>query len=205
MKKFRTKYRIINKIIIILFVILLIGLFFNLKKVSLFIGYQFYTVLTDSMEPTIPTYSLVLSKSISEETALEPNTIVTFHADRFGEDILLTHYFRKTQEKDGVTYYRTQPEGKDIKDEKTYDNYETTRDDIVGTYVFHIPYVGKIILFLKSPFGFIMYGELIIIYLLNKLIKTKWKEKENVTYVESEVPTPLEHKEEVSEEESADE
>ena len=80
---------------------------------------------------------------------------VTFHANRFGKDILLTHYFKKTQVKDGITYYRTQ--GASAKD---YDNYETTRSDIIGKYMFHIPYLGKIFLFLKSPFGLLMYAEL---------------------------------------------
>lgn len=148
------------------------------EKTSQFIGYRFYTVLTDSMEPTIPTNSLVLTKVLPKEQALKPNTIITFKANRFGEHILLTHYFRKTQEKDGITYYRTQPEGKDIKDESTYDMYETKRSDIIGTYVIHVPYVGKIILFLQSKFGLLMFAELIIIWLVNKLVKTKWEEKE---------------------------
>ena len=91
------------------------------EKTSQFIGYRFYTVLTDSMEPIIPTHSLVFSKRIDEDEPLQPDTIVTFHANRFGKDILLTHYFKKTQVKDGITYYRTQ--GASAKD---YDNYETT-------------------------------------------------------------------------------
>lgn len=78
------------------------------EKTSQFIGYRFYTVLTDSMEPIIPTHSLVFSKRIDEDEPLQPDTIVTFHANRFGKDILLTHYFKKTQVKDGITYYRTQ-------------------------------------------------------------------------------------------------
>lgn len=188
-------------VILIIFLFVIIST--RLLRIN-FIGYQIYTVLTDSMEPTIPTYSLVLSKTISEEVEIEPNTIITFHADRFGEDILLTHYFRKTQEEDGVTYYRTQPEGKDINDEGTYDNYETTREDIVGRYVFHVPYLGKIFLFLKSPFGFVMYGELFVIYLVNKLVKVRWKEKEAITITETEVPTPVPILNDTSDEESAD-
>lgn len=141
------------------------------------IGYRFYTVLTDSMEPTIPTFSLVLVKLLPQDYEIKPNTIITFKADRFNEDILLTHYFRKTQKKDGVTYYRTQAEGKD-----NYDNYETKRSDIIGKYIFHIPYLGKIFLFLKSKFGFLMYAELFVIWLINKTIKTRWEEKNEEIY-----------------------
>lgn len=143
------------------------------KQTSQFIGYRLYTVLTDSMEPKIPTFSLVFSKLIDEDEPLAPNTIVTFKADRFGEDILLTHYFRKTQEKDGITYYRTQ--GATAKD---YDNYETKRSDIIGVYLFHIPYLGKVFLFLKSPFGFVMYAELAVIFMINRVIRTRWEEKD---------------------------
>lgn len=145
-------------------------------RVTELVGYRFYTVLTDSMEPTIPTYSLVLTKLIPETEIIQPDTVVTFKANRFGDDILLTHYFRKIQVgEDGNTYYRTQAEGKDF-----YDNYETKRSDIIGTYVFHVPFIGKIFLFLRSQFGFIFYGELLVIFLINKLVRTRWEEKERV-------------------------
>ncbi|WP_028042679.1 S26 family signal peptidase [Candidatus Stoquefichus massiliensis] len=143
-------------------------------KVTQLTGYRLYTVMTDSMEPTIPTFSLVLTRIIPIEEEIKPNTIVTFKANRFGDNILLTHYFRETQVgNDGNTYYRTQAEGKDF-----FDNYETKRSDIIGTYVCHIPFVGKFFLFLKSEFGFIWYGELAIVFLINKVIKTRWDEKE---------------------------
>lgn len=143
-------------------------------KVTQLTGYRLYTVMTDSMEPTIPTFSLVLTRIIPIEEEIKPDTIVTFKANRFGDNILLTHYFRETQVgNDGNTYYRTQAEGKDF-----FDNYETKRSDIIGTYVCHIPFVGKFFLFLKSEFGFIWYGELAIVFLINKVIKTRWDEKE---------------------------
>lgn len=172
--------KLLKKITSILSAIFLIALFVLVVSMQLypedtsrFIGYRFYTVLTNSMEPVIPTYSLVFSKMIDEDDPIPPNTIVTFQANRFGEDILLTHYFRETQiGDDGNLYYRTQ--GATAPD---YDNYETSRSDIIGTYVFHIPYLGKVFLFLKSKFGFIMYAELFVIWLVNQTIKTRWDEK----------------------------
>lgn len=162
----------ISAIVVIALLVFVVCMQMYPEDTSKVVGYRFYTVLTNSMEPVIPTYSLVFSKMIDEDEEIKPNTIVTFKANRFGEDILLTHYFRKTQEKDGVLYYRTQ--GATAPD---YDNYETSRKDIIGTYVFHIPYLGKIFLFLKSKFGFVMYGELFVIWLINKTIKTRWDEK----------------------------
>ena len=171
---------VIKHIMRLLFFIITISLLLFIGAMTLYpeqtsniIGYRFYTVLTNSMEPKIPTYSLVFNKMIDKKEPIKPNTIVTFKANRLGDEILLTHYFRKTQiGNDGKLYYRTQ--GANATD---YDNYETSRSDIIGLYMFHIPYVGKVFLFLKSPFGFIMYGELFIIYLVNKIVKTRWIEK----------------------------
>lgn len=141
-------------------------------------GYRLYAVLTDSMEPRIPTFSLVCTKVVDskEPLHLKKGDIITFKADRFGDDILLTHHFNKT-EKDfqGNTIYRTNAEGKD-----NLDMYKTLRKDIVGTYVFHIPFIGKIFLFLKSKFGILLYAELAVIWLFNKTIRTRWAEKEQV-------------------------
>ena len=141
-------------------------------------GYRLYTVLTDSMEPRIPTFSLVCTKVLDPEEPLhlKKGDIITFKADRFGDDILLTHHFNKT-EKDfqGNTIYRTNAEGKD-----NLDMYKTLRKDIIGTYVFHIPFIGKIFLFLKSKFGILLYAELAVIWQFNKTIRTRWAEKEQV-------------------------
>ena len=80
-------------------------------------GYRLYAVLTDSMEPRIPTFSLVCTKVLDPEEPLhlKKGDIITFKADRFGDDILLTHHFNKT-EKDfqGNTIYRTNAEGRII-------------------------------------------------------------------------------------------
>lgn len=177
---FKNIIQMIRKILIVELVLLFTVIIYFPDQVSGLVGYRFYTVYTDSMEPTIPTYSLVLSRLIPEDEAIEPNTIVTFEANRFGDDILLTHYFRETQYgDDGNLYYRTQAEGVD-----NYDAYETKRSDIIGKYVAHVPFIGKVFLFLKSPFGFIFYGEMAVIMLINKLIRTKWEEKEKLQLTE---------------------
>lgn len=145
-------------------------------QTSEFIGYQLYTVLTDSMEPRIPTFSLACTKIIpkDEELNLKKGDIITFVGDRFGDEIVLTHHFNSIDEDmTGKKIYRTNAEGK-----KELDMYRIERKDIIGTYVFHIPYLGKIFLFLKSKFGFIMYAEFAVVWLVNKTIRARWEEKE---------------------------
>lgn len=172
MNNMRKFFHFIFNIVIALTFLFLVLIGIYPEEISQTIGFRFYAVLTNSMEPVIPTFSLVFSKMVDNNEVIQPNSIVTFKAKRFGEDVLLTHYFRETQVKDGITYYRTQGATA-----PAYDNYETIRSDIIGEYVFHVPYVGKVILFLQSPFGFVMYGELAVIFFVNKLVKARWDEK----------------------------
>lgn len=148
------------------------------KQVTDRVGYQVYTVLSNSMEPRIPTYSAVMIKKIKKDETLllAPQQIITFKANRFNEDIIVTHHFNKIEyDENGEILFRTNAEGKD-----NLDAYDTKREDIIGIYMFHIPYLGKIIMFLKSRFVFIWFGEITIILLINKLIKARWKEKQYV-------------------------
>lgn len=172
LKKFIIKFFYVVIIFLILYIVTMI---IAPEKVNNILSYKFYTVLTNSMEPEISTYSLVCIKKFEKDEFidLKPQQIITFHANRFGTDIIITHRFNKIEKsEDGTVIYRTNAEGKD-----TLDYYQVKRDDLIGTYIFHIPYIGKFILFLKSKFSFILYGEIIIILLIEALIKSLYQEK----------------------------
>lgn len=139
-----------------------------------FFPYHFYYVMTNSMEPTIPTYSLICVKNYSPSTELRKDDIITFHAVRFGEDIVITHRFSHTEvSDDGEIFYKTHPDESDV-----MDVYDTTRDDLLGLYQFHIPYAGKIVLFLKSRFGLLWIFEVLTILLIKEWILARWEERE---------------------------
>lgn len=169
-------HKFTKKLFYLLFIFLILYILimtFLPEKINGIINYKFYIVLTNSMEPRIPTYSLVFVKKFTknETINLKPQQIITFHAKRFDQNIILTHYFNKTEiAEDGTIIYRTNSSNKE-----NLDNYRTERDDLIGIYIFHIPYIGKFILFLKSKFGFILYIELTIIFLINYLIRLLWK------------------------------
>ena len=175
MKILKKFIKIISYLAILLLVTYMVLIILVPKKVNNIIHYKFYTVLTSSMEPTIPTYSLVCVRTFKEDESIDLNSqqIITFNANRFGENIIITHHFNKTEiDENGNTIYRTNAEGAE-----NLDAYKTKRSDLIGTYIFHIPYIGKFVLFLKSKFGFILYGELTIIFLINNLIRARWEEK----------------------------
>ncbi len=138
------------------------------------VGYQTFVILTDSMEPTIPVGSLVVSKNVEENQEISPDTIISFHVDRLGDDVIFTHYFKKKEvDESGKERYYTQAENAD-----RYDDYKTYREDILGTYMFHIPYAGKVVQFLQSPFALLELGIILIILLIHHLLWNKFDREE---------------------------
>lgn len=169
MKRFKKISSWVSTILIACILIYFVGMYFWPDEISKFAGYRFYTILTGSMEPTIPTDSLVLTKLVSEDEVIKPDTIVTFRANRFGNDIVLTHYFKTTEKnQNGKTIYRTQAEGVE-----NYDDYETQRKDIIGTYVGHVPYLGKVFLFLQSTWGLLTMLAILAILMINRIISLR--------------------------------
>lgn len=152
-----------------------------------YLPYRFYTVLTDSMAPYMPPMSLVLVRQIPPDAPLElaPEQIVTFRADRFGRQIIQTHRFSHTEwdEELDRTIYRTHPEST-----TALDFYKTTREDILGVYVFHLPWLGKVMLFLQSPWGLVLLSEQVVIFLINQLIRARWAEQEQKRQQSSPLP-----------------
>lgn len=175
MKKIKLYFNRLFFIIVISLIFIIIGTLFIPEQTAKFIGYRGYIVLSDSMEPRISTGSLVITKVLDQTAPIEPNQIITFKANRFGEDILLTHYFKEVEVEENVTYYRTQAELAN-----QYDNYHTVRSDIVGQYVMHVPFIGKFILFYQSKFGMLVLAEYLIIFLVNLTLKTRWKENKTL-------------------------
>ena len=106
---------------------------------------------------------------------LEPEQIITFRANRFGEQITETHRFSHTEWDGelGQLLYRTHPEHT-----TDLDGYKTVRSDILGTYVTHIPFLGKVVLFLKSPWALVLLEEEVVIFLVNRLVRARWEEQE---------------------------
>lgn len=145
-------------------------------KIKNFIGYQPFVILTDSMEPLIPTGSAVLVKNFKEDEEPEEDTIISFNVDRLGTPTVFTHYFREKQiDKDGRVLYRTQG----LSAER-YDDYKTYREDLIGTYVGHIPYVGKYILFLQSPFALIELGIILLLIVIHRILWEKFDREEQM-------------------------
>lgn len=178
MKKLFTKSRIIF-MSVFLFILALIFV------VSIVSPYENYVILTNSMTPVIdPGDLLVIDKRIDVDE-LKVGQIIGFKAT-IGDSVdkkVVFHYIHSIEfDESNSIIIKTIPAISNVPD--TWEIYE---EDLVGTYVFHLPKIGKFIHFLKSPFGIIfMFGNVIVVFTLYNIIfkaknaKTKKVESEVV-------------------------
>lgn len=108
------------------------------------IGLKSFTVLSGSMEPTYHTGSVIYVKS-DDVDALEVGQPITFYLS--GKTVA-THRIIEVVQEDGSVRYRTKGDANDIADGSLVDP-----EDIIGTPVFSIPYLGYALSYIQSPPG----------------------------------------------------
>lgn len=102
-----------------------------------------YTVLSGSMEPTIPTGSIIYTH---KNLGYNVNDVITFEA---AKDQIVTHRVIDI-ENNGEVQYITKGDAN-----TTIDQSRVTADKILGKTYFFFPYIGKISAMLKTPKGLI--------------------------------------------------
>ncbi len=141
----KTLKRIWNSITSILVALMLL-LAIALVGVRLF-GFQVFTVLSGSMEPTYHTGSLIYVKE-ADYRALKSGDVITYMAN---ENTVVTHRIVgivPDDEDASVLRFRTKGDANDAEDGKLV-HYR----NIIGTPVFSIPYLGYAANFIQNPPG----------------------------------------------------
>lgn len=147
-----------------------------LAGVRLF-GFQVFTVLSGSMEPTYHTGSLIYVKDV-DYTELEAGDVITFMLD---EETVATHRIVASvpdEEDPTVIRYRTKGDANDAEDGKLV-HYK----NVVGTPVFTIPYLGYVANFIQNPPGMYIAMSagailLMLVFLPDLLFSEEDKQKE---------------------------
>lgn len=132
-------------------------------------GYKFYLVQSGSMEPTIKTGSLIISK---QQPSYQPNDIITFQS----KNSTITHRLIEIKE----DQYFTKGDANDAPD------FQPIKPDLIlGKVILKLPLIGKPIAFAKTKEGFIIliiipatiivYSEILAIKNQIQLIKSKKK------------------------------
>ena len=137
----------------ILVLYIAISIFMPEKTVKVF-GFKPYIVITESMEPDIMVFDLIIVKNPKIDE-LEVDDIITFYADMNydGEKDVITHYIYSINENDdGDLIFRTN--GYFENEADTFPDYWLLgEDDILGQHALTIPKLGYLVQFVKSPFG----------------------------------------------------
>lgn len=111
------------------------------------VGFQVFTVLSGSMEPTYHTGSLIYVKDV-DYTEIEAGQVITFMLD---EDTVATHRVVEVvpDETDStVLRYRTKGDANDAEDGSLV-HYK----NVLGSPVFSIPKLGYLANFIQNPPG----------------------------------------------------
>ena len=114
-----------------------------------FLGYKPLIVGSNSMEDVFEVGDLTISLEV-EEDELEVGDIISFW-DSEGDTVITHRIAEITTEENGETIYITKGDMNDEVDEEA-----VTFSQIEGKYVWHIKYIGKIILWLQEPQGLII-------------------------------------------------
>ncbi|MFU8793379.1 MAG: signal peptidase I [Acholeplasmataceae bacterium] len=157
---------------------ILIEAFLPTQTVHVF-GFKPYVVITRSMEPEIRVNDIVVVKQFDAED-LEVDDIITFMADinYDGTKEVVTHYIHSiTENSQGDLIFRTRRYYEDPAD-YVPDTWFLAESDILGEYMFQIPRLGVLVLFLQSPFGIAaLVVNVGVIIAVVKIIKTPKKEE----------------------------
>ncbi len=162
MRKIASK--IINIFLIAIIIILLgffgINLFNSLSGSDNTSAPRLLNVLTGSMSPVVKAGDMIVIKKVPFDS-LKPKDIVTYRRG----NILITHRVMSIDDKTVIT----RGDANNVDDEPIY------KVDIVGKYLFKIPYGGYLSNALKRPYVLIPILSLLFIYIIYGYIEDKAK------------------------------
>ena len=133
------------------------------------VGFQVYTVLSGSMEPTYHTGSLIYVKPVDYQE-IKSGDVITFMLD---EDTIATHRVVQVipdEEDSTVLRYQTKGDANDVVDAGLV-HYK----NVIGTPIFSIPYLGFVSNYITNPpgmyIGFTVLGIIILMLFAPDLLK----------------------------------
>lgn len=124
-------------------VIVLLGIILFTSKMENPLGLRSYVVLTGSMKPALDEGSIIFVK---KQDNYVPDDVVSFKQG----NVVITHRIVEFGLKDGKPVFRTKGDANNKSDDALLN-----KDMILGKQIFSIPYVGKLVFFIKTLPGFL--------------------------------------------------
>ncbi|MDD2234717.1 MAG: signal peptidase I [Desulfitobacteriaceae bacterium] len=117
-------------------------------KVPDFLGYKPFIVLSGSMEPTILTGDLVLTREIAAET-ITKDDIITFSTDK---NTVVTHRVTEVVNQDGALSFLTKGDANIGSDASV-----VKPENLEGKYLGRVGGLGRFAMFLQTPIGMLIF------------------------------------------------
>ena len=137
-------------IIILAASVTLITLTSREKGVSQIFGYVPLNIQTGSMEPTIKTDDLIITKQYDGKSELKEGDVISFRATEQDTYIIKTHRIKSVLTVNGMTSYITQRDANTGEDDQ-----QVAPGDIISVWNgTRIPKLGAVLTFLKTKVGF---------------------------------------------------
>lgn len=145
------------------------------KQTVKIFGFQPFVVLTESMEPKIAVNDVVVVTKFNSEDA-KIGDIITFNADIDYNGTLetITHYIYSIDDSGEEILYRTNRHFEDV-ESVTPDTWMIPASQVIGSYGFHIKYLGLIIGFIKSIYGIVVISLNLVIFSVVKYMSKQSK------------------------------
>lgn len=139
---------VLLSLIIIVNVTMIVKSYLYPDKVPDFMGYKPFIVLSGSMEPTILTGDIVLTK-VTEAEDIAQNDIITFRVER---DTAVTHRVTEVVNEDGQISFLTKGDANVGSDASV-----VTPDMLEGKYLGRVGGLGRLAIFLQTPMGLLLF------------------------------------------------
>lgn len=147
-------------------IVIVVGVIIAVALLSLATGLRLCTVQSGSMEPTIPTYSVCLVTTRVSYDDLSVGDIVVFTRASDGEKVV----HRVVEMTDEGVITRGDANRND-------DGVSVTPDTLFARYIMHIPYLGYIYVFVRTPIGVVTIVALFIALAVLNIATAKREEK----------------------------
>jgi signal peptidase len=128
-------------------------------------GWQVDTVLSGSMEPAIPTGSILVSRTVASDSIIVGD-IITFSGS--GRDRFITHRVTAIDRTNGLVF-TTKGDANNAEDPFT-----VPAENVVGKVLVHIPFLGFLFSFVKTPFGLILTLVLPGLFIIGLELREIW-------------------------------
>jgi signal peptidase I len=127
-------------------------------------GYQPFTVLSNSMNPSFETGDLIIIKKVAS-SSIKEGDVITFQASN---DKFVSHRVVEVNQQNGKPGFVTKGDNNNVKDEQV-----VSSEDLMGKKVFLLKNGGHIAKFIGSPTGVILF---IVLPLIGYFGLTLWEQ-----------------------------